>query len=138
MVTVVVAAILVAIAVPSYTSQVRKSRRTDARSALLDLASREERYLSLNNAYTSDSTALGYGGGGFPITVGSGFYQITVSNVTAPAVGPPPVVAAFTLTATPISSQVKDTQCASLTVSSTGAQQSVDNNGNDTSTTCWN
>ncbi len=43
MVTIMVAAILAAIAVPSYTSQIRKSRRTEARNAVLDAAAREER-----------------------------------------------------------------------------------------------
>jgi type IV pilus assembly protein PilE len=53
MVAVVVLTIIVAIAVPSYSNQVRKSHRTEAKTALLDLASREERFLSTNGAYTS-------------------------------------------------------------------------------------
>ena len=40
MITVVILAIVVSIAMPSYSVQVRKSRRTEARTALLDLAGR--------------------------------------------------------------------------------------------------
>ena len=46
MVTVAIVAILATIAATSYTSQVMKSRRTDARNVLLDLAGREEKIFS--------------------------------------------------------------------------------------------
>ena len=48
MVVIVIASILMAIAVPSYKNSIRKSRRTDAKTALLDLAGREERFNSTN------------------------------------------------------------------------------------------
>ena len=61
MVVVVIATILVTIAIPMYTSQVQQSRRTDARTALLDLASREERFLTTNpTGYTTSPVSLGY------------------------------------------------------------------------------
>jgi type IV pilus assembly protein PilE len=50
MIVVVVASILVAIAVPSYQYEVQKARRTDARNAILDIAAREERFLSVANS----------------------------------------------------------------------------------------
>ena len=37
MVTILIGAILLAIAVPTYQAQIRKSRRTEARNAVLDL-----------------------------------------------------------------------------------------------------
>lgn len=130
----VVAAILAAIAIPMYMNQVRESRRTDARSALLDLAGREERYFATNNAYTSDSTQLGYTSAGdtWPQTVGSsGYYQIGTPTVTAGAAGTPPT---YSITATPIGTQTADTACTSLTVTSTGAETSTPA-GN--ASTCW-
>jgi type IV pilus assembly protein PilE len=128
-----VAAILTAIAVPMYLNQVRESRRTDARSALLDLAGREERYFATNNAYTNDSTNLGYTAAGntWPQTVGSsGYYQIAQPTLAA---GPPP---SYSITATPVagSPQAADTACASLTVTSTGAETST---GTGSASTCW-
>src|SRR5512146_2679908 len=81
MITVVVAAILMSVAFPLYQHQMRESRRTDARSALSDLAGREERYYAINNVYTNSATNLGYTA--WPQTVGSGYYQIAQPNVTA-------------------------------------------------------
>src|ERR1700692_3674911 len=84
-VTMVIAAILAAIAIPAYSNYVRKARRADAKSALLDLASLEERFYSTQNIYSSTSTDLGYAA--FPATVGSGYYQIAAPTVVA-AVAP--------------------------------------------------
>lgn len=81
MVTVAVVAILGTIAMASYSSQIQKSRRTDARTAILDLAGREERLFSATNAYSATPSDLGYAGV-WPITVGSGYYQVTVTNPT--------------------------------------------------------
>jgi type IV pilus assembly protein PilE len=135
MIAVVVASILLAIAIPSYQTQVRKSRRTDARTALMDLAAREQRYFSLQGTFTNSAANLGYGAAGatFPMNVGSGYYSV---NVTLNAAGNPP---SFSFTATPVAgtSQANDTQCASFTVTNTGSQTSVDNSNNDTTSTCW-
>jgi len=138
MVTVVIASILLAVAIPSYTTQVRKSRRTDARSALLDLASREERYLTLNNSYTNVAGNLGYAG--FPQTVGSGYYQVKVASAVAATATAPPT---FLLVATPVAgtSQAKDSSCQYFSVDNTGNEQSFNSSsgtGTNTTSTCWN
>ena len=137
MVVIVIGAILMSIAIPSYQSQIRKSRRTDAKTALLDLSTREERYFSLNNVYTNDPASLGYGANGFPWTVGNGYYTIAAPGITDPK-AQPPVVAAFTATATPALTQVKDTQCQSFSIDSTGKQSALDSGGNNATTACWN
>ena len=59
-VAMVVATILVAIAVPGYTNYVRKARRTEAKTAVLDLASLEERFFSTSNSYSSNLSDLGF------------------------------------------------------------------------------
>lgn len=128
MITVVIVAILVGIAVPAYTSQVRKSRRTDARNAILDIAAREERFLSLANAYTAVPTDLGYPGAAWPQNVTNNFYSV---NVTLPA-GPNP---AFLITATAIGIQAGDTACATLSLNQIGQQTAT---GSPTaSVDCW-
>src|ERR1700722_14663380 len=66
-VAMVIAAILAAVAIPAYSNYVRKARRTEVKTALLDLASLEERYFSVNNSYTTSAAALGYAG--FPATL---------------------------------------------------------------------
>src|SRR5271154_126450 len=81
MVTVAIVTILATIAVASYTSQIQKSRRTEAKSALLDLAGREERLFSTSNTYSSDEAALGYAtAAGTPMTgmaFGNNYYTLT-------------------------------------------------------------
>jgi type IV pilus assembly protein PilE len=142
MITVVIVAILATIAVPSYNSYVMKSRRTEAKSALLDMASSEERYLTANSTYTATPSNLGYGAT-FPITLQSGYYtvaaadfQITAAQAAANATSPP-TPAAFTITARPVGSQANDTQCMSFTVTSTGSQTALNSSGTDNSATCW-
>ncbi len=130
MVTVVVASILMAVAAGGYSSYARKSRRTEAKTALLDLAGREERYYSTNNAYTSLWSQLGYTGAtdGSALTVGSGYY-----SVAAPTVG----AGTFSLKATPLISQTKDTQCQQFLLDQKGAQTAKDSGGSDSTATCW-
>jgi type IV pilus assembly protein PilE len=132
MVAISIAAVLATIAVSSYTNQVRKTRRTEARTALLDLAAREERFFSTNNAYSTLNTDLGYAAA-FPQTVGSGYYTV---RICVAAAGPGCAGAAvtgnvFVLTATATGTQAKDTACASFTVDNTGLQSGTNAN-------CWN
>src|SRR5216683_1422861 len=85
LVELVIVAILASIAIPAYNAQIRKSRRTEAKTALLDLAGREERYFNANtgtNAYTDVPALLGYAATmpqmqNYP--VGSGYYTVTVT-----------------------------------------------------------
>lgn len=129
MVVLVVGAILVTVAVPIYLHQVQESRRTDARSALLDLAAREERFYATNNVYSQTAADLGYSGFGTGYPVGnSQAYYLTVKadNTTTPP--------SFTLTASPVSSgpQAADSGCTSFTVTSTGQQSATG-----TASNCW-
>jgi type IV pilus assembly protein PilE len=131
MITLVIAAILLAVAIPSYRSSVLKSRRTEARSAVLDLAAREERYYSLQNSFTASPLNLGYSSSAtatFPMNVGANYYQVSVTAPTA---------ATFNVTATAINSQTADTQCQTFTVTDTGLKTSADGGGADSTTTCW-
>ncbi|HUO79495.1 MAG TPA: type IV pilin protein [Steroidobacteraceae bacterium] len=135
-VAMLVAALLATLALSSYSSQVRKGRRVEAKTALLDLAGREERELSATNAYSTVAANLGYAGV-FPVVVGSGYYQVSVAvpdpnNI--PAAGQPPT---FLLTATPLGTQLQDTQCQTFTVNSQGTQKALDNGGADNTANCW-
>ena len=53
MMVVVIVAILAAIAYPSYQEQVRKSRRSDAKQALMDAVNRQEQYILDHSTYLS-------------------------------------------------------------------------------------
>ena len=147
MVSIVVVAILISIAIPSYTSQIRKSRRTEAKTALLALAGREERYFSTNSAYTNDASRLGYDTASkvlFQYPIGSNYYNISVCVADAGAAIPATCTtspaadntgASYLLEATPISTgpQSKDLLCGSFTLDNTGIQSST---GTQT-TGCW-
>jgi len=121
MITVAIIGILAAVAFPAYNQSVRKSRRTDAKAALLDLAQREERYYSTANTYSTSAPQLGYGpGSALPMNVLSGskaYYQLAVDVPTS-------APNTFTATATPVSGtpQAQDTQCGTYTLKQTGAQ----------------
>jgi type IV pilus assembly protein PilE len=130
MVTVAIVGIVATIATTSYTSQIQKSRRTDARSALLDLAGREEKLFSTTNAYSQTGSQLGYTG--FPVSIGSGYYSV---NVVSPDPAQPVTTQPnYLITATAINAQVGDTQCTTLSLDQTGKQSST---GSATASTCW-
>lgn len=145
MVTVAIATILVTVATASYNTYVRKSHRTDAKTALLDLAGREEQFYSTTNTYSGTPSDLGYGASGatFPMTVGSGYYQVNVSfcNPTPGNLCSGSNVSTFTVSATAYTTdQQQDSQCLYFSVDNTGKQFSSNNlsgSGTDTTTTCW-
>jgi type IV pilus assembly protein PilE len=142
-VAMVILATLAAIAIPSYNQYVLKSHRTEAKSALMDAASLEERYFSTSNLYTGNPTQLGYGVAATPVPVGTGYYII--SNIAVfPPVAPTALVpggspATFTITAVPApgSMQVNDTACASFSINSAGQQIALNSGGIDNSANCW-
>jgi type IV pilus assembly protein PilE len=153
MVTVVITAILVTVATSAYSSFVLKAHRTEAKSALLNIAALEERYLSagVNGAcYSSTPTDVGYPGaagswsGTQGITVGNGYYQVFLTtstlNLCGSIVAGVATPAQFTITASPIpgTQQAKDVACALYTVTSTGSRTATTSGGADNTTVCWN
>jgi type IV pilus assembly protein PilE len=134
MVVVAIATILFAVAVPSYLTYVRQSRRTEARTAVLDLAGREERFFSTNGAtYSVTPAQLGYAA--LPAAIGGGYYQLAVCS---PACAPSAVAApSYTVTATAVGGQLQDLQCRSFSVDSTGRQFAVDSTNADATQFCW-
>ena len=131
MVTVVIVSILASIAIPAYNAQIRKSRRTEAKTALLDLAGREERYFNTNPTvgYTNGSANVGYTTSPATVTnypVGSGYYTVTIALAAAPP---------YTIVATAVGDQAQDV-CPTLTVDSTG-RQTASGSGANPNVDCW-
>jgi type IV pilus assembly protein PilE len=139
MIAVAIIGILVKLAYPAYTQSVLKSHRAEAKGALLDLASREERYFGTANQYTASAPTLGYASGttltsAAPLSVMTGnssYYSlyIVVPDPAAPASAP-----SFLATASAVGSQVKDTKCANFTLSQSGVQAV---SGTDPAANCW-
>jgi type IV pilus assembly protein PilE len=123
MITVAIVGILAAIAYPSYLEQVRKSRRADAQSMLMNVGTRQQQMLLDTRSYATTAAALN-------VTVPSqiaAYYTLTVS---APA-GTPPT---FTATATPQGDQVHD-RCGTLGVDNAGTKTAL--KGGAAPTGCW-
>lgn len=123
MVVVAVIGILAAVAYPSYAEYIRNSRRAEAQSVLMDLATRQQQWLldTRNYVKTTDACTTPILNVTVPPSV-CGSYKI---EVTIP--DPVPVPPTFTATATPQGAQVKE-KCGTLSVTHTGAK---------TPSKCW-
>jgi type IV pilus assembly protein PilE len=143
MIAVAIVGILATIAATSYQRQVIQSHRTDARTALLDLAGREEKLFSTTNQYTAIPSALGYGAStsaasstttAFPVSSSSGtaYYDVYIQTPDPNQVGTNTfLITAFPIAGTP---QANDTACTSLSVNQLG-QQTATPVAN--TATCW-
>jgi type IV pilus assembly protein PilE len=112
MITVAVIGILAAIALPSYSSYIARSKRAEARAEVLKAEGWMERYYTENNRYssttaapTTNPTAFSGAFGSVPKT-GTAYYAVTLA-VTA---------AGYTITATPTGSMNGDS-CGTFTKS---------------------
>ena len=88
MIVVVIIGILASIAYPNYREFVARAKRTEARAALLKIATNQEKYYLQNNSFTTDLTQLGFNAN--PYTTDSGTYSVSItladaSNFTAQA-----------------------------------------------------
>ena len=60
MIVVVIIGILTAIAFPNYREFVARAKRTEAKAALLKIATNQERFYLQNSTFTTDMTMLGF------------------------------------------------------------------------------
>jgi len=127
MIAVAIVGILAAVALPSYTEYVKRSKRADAQTQLLAGAQFAQRYYAAHNAFSGLEGTSGVFSQSAYIKAPSGSssqnYNIAIS---VPSGG-----ASFTLTATPT---YTDTRCGNLTLTDAGAK------GVSTSTSvaeCW-
>lgn len=124
MIVVAILGLLAAVAYPSYQDYVIKGNRSAAQSFMLEVASKQERYLLDARAYAADIAALGMT---VPSSV-SANYTIT----SAPTGGTPP---GYDVTAVPIGNQLaKDTLCGTLTINATGTKTASGSGG---VSQCW-
>lgn len=141
MIAVAIMGILAAVAYPSYVSQVRKAKRSDAFVALNEMAQRQERYFLLNRSYAKGLTTaageLGYG-----TTSPQGLYTLSVAALDAGGGACTGLSAdacvSFTLSATPVtgSPQASDSACKTITLDNRGTKAAKDSS-NAASTVCW-
>lgn len=131
LVVVAIIGILSAIAYPLYNDQVERSRRSDARGALLEIAQAQERFFTINGVYTDDLTDLSIDPALQAGTSESGFYNVAVAFVGADT-------STFLTTATPVAAraQAKDDKCTRLTLNQLGVKAGTDSVGKG-GAACW-
>lgn len=118
MVTVAIVGILAGIAYPSYQDNVMKSRRADAKGALLGFANAMERHFTETNSYLGAGTINGNTGAPTvfsatsPVDGGTPYYKLTINAALA---------SSYTLNAEPINAQAND-KCGTLSLTQTGAR----------------
>lgn len=135
MITLVIIGTLAAFAIPAYQDSVRKSRRADAKSVLLQAAQWMERRYTTNNCYdnpcgSGTAPALDTGLTASPAGCAGAncYYNITLTAIAQNS---------YTLSAAPIATtdQTKD-PCKTLTVDNTGAK-GVTNGATLSAGDCW-
>ncbi len=118
MVTVAIVGILAGIAYPSYQDSVMKSRRADAKGALLGFANAMERHFTETNSYLGAGTTNGNTGiptvfsATSPVDGGTAYYNLTINAATA---------VSYTLNAAPTGAQTND-KCGTLSLTQTGVR----------------
>ena len=133
MVSVAIVAILAAIAYPSYTQYVVRSNRAVAKSALAQVADRQEQYFADNKSYAANLAQLGYAANSIMVdnqgqrvvnTDGSRIYNIALTNTAATT---------YTAEAAPQLAQAsRDTGCGTRSLTHRGQKSQTG-----ASTNCW-
>ncbi len=121
MIVVVIIAILAVVSYPNYREFAARAKRNEAKAALLQIATNQERQYLQNNSFTTDLTALGFTT--TPnFTTATGSYVITIPNADT---------ADFTATATFQFGGTEATKCNVFTITGAGIRTSSPD------TDCW-
>ena len=121
-ITLVVATLLVAVALPAYRDHIGKSRRSDAKTSLLTLAQLMERWYTERGSYAGATVGSS---GIAPSASSQGFYTMSITAQDA---------AGFTIRATPTGAQTGDA-CGSFTYTQAGTRGVT--GGTKTAAQCW-
>lgn len=126
MVVIGILGLLLAIAIPNYNGYLERTRRTDARGALLEIAAAQERIFFERNQYTNViADVWSYQEGGAAVS-NEGNYALTVVLTDDDP-------NRFTATATAQGKQAGDADCATFSIDETGLKAAT---GDDPSG-CW-
>ena len=123
LIAIAIVAILVAVAIPSYTEYVTRTNRSEGRTVLLNTAQALERCYTRFNAYNDGNCGVS-----FPINSESGAYSMPDGDQT---IG----TTTFTLQAVPQGAQAtRDTKCGTLSYNQAGVRGKT---GTGTVDDCW-
>lgn len=126
MIVIIIVAILASIAIPGYRQYVLRAHRTEAKSALLNLASAQERFYLQNNRYATDDERATAPPAGLGIAndTENGWYTLSIE------VDDDDNPQEWTATADAAGTQASDSTCAEFSLSSAGVKDA-------SSTKCW-
>ncbi len=128
LVVVTIIGILGAVALPAYNSHVLKSHRSAAVAGLLDLASRQARFYTINNVFASTMTQLGYTADPMPLdNAQSHYYNLSITSGSS---------AGFSIKAAPVGGQIKDA-CGTFTLTDLGIKGMTGGTSAGTVRECW-
>jgi type IV pilus assembly protein PilE len=114
MISMVIVAILAAVALPSYQNYLKRGHRAAAQAQMMDIANRQQQYFLDKRSYATKDE-LETAGYALPSEVSSKYtYDITVPSAGTPA---------FTITFTPSGSQASD---GTLTLNNAGVKTPAD------------
>lgn len=133
MIVLAIAGILAAVAYPSYTSHVMRSRRADATAALTAVVQAQERYRGNRSAFAGSLDTLNVNAAAI-----TPHYAVGIENLPGVAT----LVSGYVVTAKAKSTspQAKDRDCAELSIRVDGASVTYLAKSQDdrvTSNTCW-
>lgn len=117
----VIIAILTAVALPSYFASVQKSRRSEAKSALVQLSTMQQQFRTEQNRFTTDLTDLGLPNAGWNDTE-TGYYELSVVAATAGC----PIASCFVLAVRPKSGSAQADDIWSYQLLSNGQRRRHD------------
>ena len=124
LIVVAIVGVLTAIAIPSYNNYIMRANRSEATTALLDLANKMEQYFVRNNTYATATLA----DVGATAATENGIYLLSLDEGTLSAT-------TYTLLATPQGSQAaRDTECATFIYDQLGVKGI---SGTSTVEECW-
>jgi type IV pilus assembly protein PilE len=123
---VVIIGILAAVALPSYRSNVLAAGRAEGKSLLLQVASQQQQFFSVNNSYSINAGPLSTPP--VEVLISSGkLYQVSVSSCPEGE-----ITYCFLATATPLGRQNEDA-CRNMSLTHTGLKGASGANAED----CW-
>ena len=121
MIVVVIVAILAAVSYHNYREFTARAKRNEAKAALLQIATNQERFYLQNNTFTTDLTTLGFSTTP-TFTTATGSYTVTVPSADA---------GDFSATATYVPSDAEAAKCKVFSIDGRGVKASTPD------TNCW-
>jgi len=137
MVVLAIVMTLAAIAMPSYTENIKQSKRAEAKAQLLEAAQYMQRFYSQNDSYAQNragtAVTIPDALARVPRTAAAGSQNYSIGFAT-----PAPTTATFTLQAAPrVDGSMAGDKCGTFTLTQAGQRGVAGNAAGTTADSCW-